>query len=144
MGSRLGQEHGSWLIHFFQRERSDDPGEAVPAMEFLSSLPVYVAAKFQDVLQAVAEAPPPSFPGGGKWKAMRGEMGGFYEVRIQGARANYRLLCLLASDADDLGGPSIICVYGFSKPKRQAAKQRDYRRAKTYRAEFDRTRRVIS
>lgn len=144
MGSGLGQSQGTWLIHFFQRDKCDDPGEAVPTMEFLNALPVDVAAKIQDVLQAVAEAPPPSFPGGGKWKAMRGDMGGFYEVRVQGAGANHRLLCLLEADADDLGGPSIICIYGFSKPKRQSAKPRDYRTAKTFRAEFDRNRRVIS
>ena len=78
------------------------------------------------------------------WKAMHGEMAGFYEVCVQGSDANYRLLCVLDRNADDLGGPSVICVYGFSKPKRQEARARDYRQARKYRDEFERTRRVFS
>ena len=113
-------------------------------MEFLDSLPPGVVAKMRAVLEAVAEGPPPSFSGGGMWEAMRGEMAGFYEVRVQGAGANHRLLCVLDRAADDLGGPSIICVYGFSKPKREAANRRDYQRAKAYRSEFERHRRVFS
>jgi len=42
------------------------------------------------VLDAVAEAPPPAFSGGGKWEAMHDEMAGFYEVRIQGGGMNQR------------------------------------------------------
>jgi hypothetical protein len=32
------------------------------------------------VLNAVAEAPPPRFSGGGMWEAMHGEMAGFYDA----------------------------------------------------------------
>ncbi|MYE97849.1 MAG: hypothetical protein F4110_03395 [Acidimicrobiaceae bacterium] len=96
------------------------------------------------MLDAVAEAPPPAFSGGGKWEAMHGDMAGFYEVRVQGGGMNHRLLCLLARDADDLGGPSIICLGGLSKLRREKADPRDYRRIKGYREEFERHRRVLS
>ena len=144
MASEEVDENPSWLIHFFQRGRSGDLADAVPAMGFLESLPRGVAEKIQAVLEAVAQAPPPSFSGGGMWKAMHGEMSGFYEVCVQGSDANHRLLCLLDRNADDLGGPSIICIYGFSKPKRQGASGKDYRQARKYRDEFQRTRRVFS
>ena len=144
MDSRQRQKSEPWLVHFFQRGRSDDPSEAVPVLEFLDLLPPGVVAKMRAVLEAVAEGPPPSFSGGGMWEAMRGEMAGFYEVRVQGAGANHRLLCVLDRAADDLGGPSIICVYGFSKPKREAASRKDYQRARAYRSEFERYRRVFS
>ncbi len=63
----------------------------------------------QVVLEAVAEAPPPAFSGGGKWEVMHDDMAGFYEVRVRGAdRLNHRLFCILERDADDLGGSSIV------------------------------------
>ena len=125
-----------WLIHFFQRHPSDDPQLGVPAAAFLDSLEDKVVAEFQAVLDAVAEAPPPSFSGGGKWEAMHDEMSGFYEVRVQGGGMNHRLFCLLERHADDLGGPSIILIDGLSKPRRSAANPKEYRRAISMRAEF--------
>ena len=50
-----------WLIHFFQRDTSDDPGSSVPAMDFLATVPVNVAAEMHAILEAVSEAPPPAF-----------------------------------------------------------------------------------
>jgi hypothetical protein len=48
------------------------------------------------VLDAVAEAPPPKFSGGGHWEAMHGGMGGYFEVRAQGPkREQFRLFCIL-------------------------------------------------
>lgn len=125
-----------WLIHFFQRHPSDDPLRGVPAAAFLDTLEDKVVAEFQAVLDAVAEAPPPSFSGGGKWEAMHDEMSGFYEVRVQGGGKNHRLLCVLERHADDLGGPSIVVIDGLSKPRRSAASPKDYRRAVRMRAEF--------
>ena len=133
----------SWKIHFFQREGVKGEAGAVPAIDFLDRLPAKVAAEVQAVLDAVAAAPPPSFSGGGKWEVMHGDMAGFYEVRVQGGGQNHRLFCLLVRDGHDLGGPSIVCIDGLSKPRRAAAKARDYTRAKRYRAEFERTRRVL-
>lgn len=133
-----------WRIHFFRRASADDAGESVPTVEFLDGLPPKVAAEIHAVLDAVAEAPPPAFSGCGKWEAMHGDMAGFYEVRVQGGGMNHRLLCLLVRDAGDLGGPSIVCLGGLSKPRREKADPRDYRRIRGYREEFERYRTVLS
>lgn len=132
-----------WLIHFFQRHPDDDPNRVVPAIEFFDRLPAKLVAEFQAVLDAVAEAPPSAFSGGGKWEAMHDEMAGFYEVRVQGGGMNHRLFCILERDAADLGGSSIVVVDGLSKPKRSAAAPKDYRRARKMRDEFLRRRTVL-
>lgn len=133
-----------WLIHFFQRHPDDDRHSPVPALEFLDSVPPSVAADVHAVLDAVAEAPPPAFSGGGKWEAMHGAMSGFYEVRTRGGdKRNHRLFCLLVRDAPDLGGPSIVCIDGLSKPLRQAGQTKDYQRALKYREEFRSRRKVL-
>jgi Txe/YoeB family toxin of Txe-Axe toxin-antitoxin module len=96
---------GRWRIHFFQRHERDDPGRAVPSVGFFDGLPDKVVAEMQAVLDAVADAPPPAFSGGGKWEAMHGEMSGFYEVRVQREGRNHRLFCVCWS-----GTPSISAV----------------------------------
>ena len=65
---------------------------------------------------------------------MRGDMAGFYEIRVQGSGMNHRLFCLLDRPGADLGGPSIVCLGGLSKPPRSAAERRDYKRIKQYAA----------
>lgn len=132
-----------WGIHFFQRDEADDAERTVPAIDFLESIPTKVAAEFQAVLGAVATAPPPSFSGGRKWEAMHGDMAGYFEVGVQGGGMNHRLFCVLVRDADDLGGSSIVCIDGFSKPPRSAAHPRDYRRVRRYGAEFQKRRTVL-
>jgi hypothetical protein len=133
-----------WLTHFFQRDVRDDKTRAVPAIDFLDQVPTKVRAEMQAVLEAVAEAPPPAFSGGGKWEVMHDDMAGFYEVRVRGAdRRNHRLFCILERDAADLGGSSIVAIDGLSKPVRQAADPREYRRAQQYRAEFLKRRTVL-
>ncbi len=131
-----------WLIHFFQRHPADDPGRAVPAQDFLDGLPTKVLAEMVAVFDAVAEAPPPAFSGGGKWVAMHGDMSGLYEVRVQGGGMNHRLF-FLERDAVDLGGSSIVVIDGLSKPKRSAAKPKDYRRVLRMKAECSRRRTVL-
>lgn len=133
---------GPWRIHFFQRHAADDSGRAVPALEFLEELPTKVAAEVHAVLSAVSDAPPPSFSGGGKWEAMHGNMAGMYEIRLQGGGRNYRLFCVL-DRGEELGGPSIVCIDGLSKPPRQAADARDYRRVRRYVDEFRKRRTVL-
>lgn len=133
-----------WRIHFFQRHPDDDDDESVPTIDFLDSLPPKVAAEIHAVLQAVAEAPPPAFSGGGKWEVMHDDMAGFYEVRVQGGGNNHRLLCVLERDAEDLGGSSIICIGGLSKPRRSGAKARAYQLLKQYRQEFEQHRTVLN
>lgn len=144
MRKRSGHSAEPWLIHFFQRDARDDKAETVPAIDFLDQVPTKVRAEMQAVLEAVAEAPPPAFSGGGKWEVMHDDMAGFYEVRVRGAdRHNHRLFCILERDASDLGGSSIVVIDGLSKPVRKAANPRDYRRAVQYRAEFLRRRTVL-
>src|SRR5258708_37818565 len=125
-----------WLIHFFQRHQAEDAAETVPVVDFLDSLPVKARVEIIAVLEAVAQAPPPSFSGGGKWEVMHDDMAGYYEVRVQGGGANHRLFCLLERNAVDLGGPCIIFLGGLSKPVRSAADPRAYRKIKQYRAEW--------
>jgi hypothetical protein len=131
-----------WLIHFFQRHQDDDPARPTPTIEFLDGLPDKIAAQIQAVLEAVAAAPPPSFSGGGKWEAMHDDMAGIYEVRVQGGGANHRLFCLLERNGDDLGGPSVVCLGGLTKPVRSAANPRDYSRVRQYADEFRKRRTV--
>jgi len=111
-----------WHIHFFQRDRRDDADKPVPAIEFFDGLPPKVAAEIHAVL---------------------GDMAGYYEVRVQGGGMNHRLFCVLERDAEDLGGSSIVCIDGLSKPRRTAADSRDYRRVKRYGAEFQKRRTVL-
>lgn len=106
----------------------------VPAIEFLECCPLKVAANLLAVLDAVAEAPPPQYSGGGKWEAMHGAMGGYFEVRATGPRREqFRLFCLLENaDEDELARrgfvrPAIAVIAGLRKPWRTAFNERDYR-----------------
>lgn len=117
----------SWRVHFFQRHRDDDRDESVPAREYLDASPV--AARLIAVVKAVADAPPPTFSGGGKWEAMHDEMAGYYEVRVDGPqRRHYRLFCLLERDGANvgLGGPSLVLITGMDKPFRSTFSDEDY------------------
>lgn len=106
----------------------------MPAIDFLDGCPAKVAANLLAVLDAVAEAPPPQYSGGGKWEAMHGTMGGYNEVRASGpGREQLRLFCLL-ENADPaelrrrgLPGPAIAVMTGLRKPWRRAFSERDYR-----------------
>ena len=75
------------------------------------------------MLEAVRAAPPPAFSGGGKWEAMHGSMGGYYEIRVTGpGRRHYRLFCILDNgSADELAergfaAPQIVVINGMVKP----------------------------
>lgn len=120
---------GPWAIEFFETNRGKEAGRC-PAAMFLEGIPKQALAKIQAVLNAVAEAPPPSFSGGGMWEAMRGEMSGLYEVRVGYRGMNYRLFCVLVHDSR-----SIVCLDGLMKPVRSAADSRDYDRVKQLRDE---------
>lgn len=89
------------------------------------------------MLDAVAEAPPPQFSGGGKWEAMPGAMAGWYEIRLTGPRREqFRLFCLLENGDDDellkrgFTKPAIAVIAGMSKPWRTTFSERDYRRVR--------------
>lgn len=119
----------SWDVLYYKA--SD---ESVPAIDFLQGCPTKVAANLLAVLDAVAEAPPPQYSGGGKWEAMHGAMGGYFEVRASGpGREQFRLFCVL-ENADPtelrrrgLTSPAIIVLTGLRKPWRTKFSERDYR-----------------
>jgi hypothetical protein len=119
-----------WRIHFFQRHPNDDSSQAIPARNFLLACPLKVRAMFLAVVKAVAEAPPTSFAGGGKWEAMHAEMAGYYEVRVDGPkRHHYRLFCVLERDGANLGlgGLSLVILTGLDKPFRTTLAATDYK-----------------
>ncbi len=100
---------------------------SVPADVFLDSCPTNVAAKMEAVLDAVADAPPPCFSGGGKWEAMHGAMTGYFEIRGQGPRREqFRLFCLLDRDGPGLPGPAIAVLSGLRKPFMTKFVESDY------------------
>lgn len=120
-----------------------------PADEFLDSCPVKVSAQLVAVLDDVAGAPPPRYSGGGRWEAMHGAMGGFYEVRAQGPRREqFRLFCVLENGTSEelarrgLHRSAIAVITGLRKPWMTAFTERDYesvrRLGKDHRAQFPR------
>lgn len=117
-----------WDVVFYRDAQGN-----VPADDFLDDCPANVRARLMAVLDAVAEAPPPQFSGGGQWEAMHGDMGGYFEVRSQGAkREQFRLFCILENpDAHELrrrglARPAIAVITGMRKPWMTAFSARDY------------------
>lgn len=118
----------AWEIIYFK----DSIGR-VPTDEFLDGCPEGVEEDLLAVLEAVAQAPPPQFAGGGKWEAMRGSMKGYYEIRVTGpGREQFRLFCILENGSREelerrgLGGPAIAVITGMRKPHRKIFSERDY------------------
>ena len=70
-------------------------------------------------LVAVAAAPPKRFSGGGYWEAMKGDMTGWFELRVDGPRRHhYRLFCLLDYEAKGQDKPLLVVIDGRDKPFR--------------------------
>jgi hypothetical protein len=106
---------------------------SVPGADFLDDCPAKVRGTILAVLDAVAAAPPPAFSGGGKWEAMHGDMGGYYEIRVTGpGREQFRLFCLLENaeertlTARGLRGPAIAVITGMRKKTGTVFSDRDY------------------
>ena len=79
------------------------------------------------VLVAVAVAPPKRFSGGGYWEAMKDEMTGWFEVRVDGPdRRHYRLFCRLDYEATNRDKPLLVVVAGMSKPFKTTFSDADY------------------
>jgi hypothetical protein len=81
------------------------------------------------VLIAVAAAPPKRYAGGGYWEAMKGDMTGWFEVRVDGPkRHHYRLFCRLDYEAKNTGRdkPLLVVVTGADKPFRTELGAADY------------------
>ncbi|MER5312850.1 hypothetical protein ABT034_34340 [Streptomyces sp. NPDC002773] len=90
--------------------------------------PAKVRATMRAVLAEVAAAPPKRFAGGGYWEAMKGDMGGWYEVRVNGpGRHHYRLFCLLDYEAEGREKPLLVVITGLDKPFRTVLSDNDYR-----------------
>ena len=111
----------------------------MPGREFLSACPQNVEAKLVAIIKAVADAPPPTFSGGGKWEAMHDEMKGYFEARADGQdREHFRLFCLLdrGGGSVGLGGPSVIIITGGRKPFRTTFSKADYAAVRALGSEF--------
>lgn len=70
---------------------------------------------------------------------MHGEMGGYYEIRVDGPkRYHYRLFCLLERNGEKvgLGGPSLILVTGKAKPFRTVFTKAEYAEVRALGDEF--------
>ena len=126
-----------WGVEYFARHKSNDPGEAVPGRDFLSSIPPKVRARFVALLEVIADGPPMSF-GGGYWEVMHDAMAGYYEVRVDSKDTHYRLFCLLERDGAKVGldGPSVVVIAGKTKPFRTVLSASDYAEVKKLGSEY--------
>lgn len=115
-------------VVYFKRHKKDDPEETAPGREFLRKVcPPKVRATMIAVLAAVAAAPPKRFAGGGLWEAMKGDMTGWFEVRVDGPqRHHYRLYCLLDYAAESLDRPLLVVIDGRDKAFRTKLSSADY------------------
>jgi hypothetical protein len=124
-------------VVYFKRHSDDDATEASPGRDALLSWPATVRVKAYAVLVAVAAAPPKRFAGGGYWEAMKGEMSGWFEVRIDGpSRHHYRLFCLLDYGAEAQDKPLLVVVDGRDKPFRTTLTDTDYAAVRALGAEY--------
>jgi hypothetical protein len=129
----------AWGIVYFKTKDGK-----VPAEDFLDACPAKIEARFHAVLEAVRDAPPPQFSGGGYWEAMHGDMGGFHEIRLTGpGRRQYRLFCVLDNaDPEELRkrgfeGPQIAVITGMVKDSGKKFSERDYAKVKRFGAQYE-------
>jgi hypothetical protein len=112
---------------YFQRHQADDPNQSSPGRDALDSYPAKVRATMRAALIAVAAAPPKRFAGGGYWEAMKGDMTGWFELRVNGpGRHHYRLFCLLDYKATGVDKPLLVVIDGRDKPFRTTLSDADY------------------
>lgn len=124
-------------VVFFRRHKDDDPARAAPGRDALNAWPTSVRAKARAVLAAVAAAPPHRFSGGGYWEAMRGQMVGWYEVRINGPkRHHFRLFCLLDYEAYEVVKPLLVVIDGRDKEFNSTISEREYSKIRALGEEY--------
>lgn len=124
-------------IVYFKRHVEDDPAQAEPGRDAVKSWPTSVRAKANAILIAVATAPPKRFAGGGYWEAMKRDMSGWFEVRIDGPkRHHYRLFCLLDYEAKGQEKPLLVVVDGRDKPFRTTLNDADYAEVRSMGEEY--------
>jgi hypothetical protein len=71
-------------------------------------------------------APPKRFSGGGYWEAMKGDMTGWFEVRVDGPMRHHYRLFLLDYDAQDHDKPLLVVIDGRDKPFSTTFSDADY------------------
>ena len=99
--------------------------------------PVKVRATMRAVLVAVAASPPKKFTGGGYWEAMKSDMAGWFEVRVDGPkRHHYRLFCRLDYQATNASKPLLVVVAGLDKPFRTILSDADYAKVRRLGEEY--------
>ncbi|HEX6667466.1 MAG TPA: hypothetical protein VF081_12815 [Solirubrobacterales bacterium] len=115
----------------------------VPAEDFLDRCPTKIEARFSAVLEAVRDAPPPQFSGGGYWEAMHGDMGGHHEIRLTGpGRRQYRLFCILDNGSLEelrergFDQPQIAAITGLVKDSGEKFSARDYAKVRRLGREY--------
>ncbi|MHB1497840.1 MAG: hypothetical protein ACYCXN_08020 [Acidimicrobiales bacterium] len=116
-------------VVYFRRHADDDPAGTAPGRDFLNGCPTKVRATMRAVLVAVAEAPPKRYAGGGYWESMKGDMTGWFEVRVDGPkRHHYRLYCQLDYEATnpEVDKPLLVVIAGLDKPFRTELSPADY------------------
>jgi hypothetical protein len=80
-------------------------------------------------LIAVATAPPKRFADGGHWEAMKGDMTGWFELRVDGpGRAGTTIgsSALLDYAAKGVDKPLLVVIDGRDKPFRTTLSDADY------------------
>ena len=124
-------------VVYFRRHRQDDPAETIPGRTAMEGWPVKVRPLAMAVLAQVAAAPPTRFSGGGYWEAMKKEMTGWFEVRVNGPnRHHYRLYCLLDYEANGRAKPLLVVVDGRDKKFRTELPAREYTKIKALGREY--------
>ena len=121
--------------HFFKRV---DPhaDQAVPALAWLESVPDEVEAEVLATIDAVAAGPPPQFRGGLRHQPMRGDLSGWFEVRMKHQKTLYRLFCLQDRRASGLPRPALVMVTGGNKPSESAFSKVFYRNVRALGEEY--------
>jgi hypothetical protein len=71
----------------------------------------------------------------GKWEAMHGNMGGYYEVRVTGpGRTHHRLFCRLDNGTEaelrkrGFDRPQIVAINGLAKPNAKLFTDAEYKK----------------
>ena len=125
-------------VVFLRRHGDDDPQKCAPGRDFLRDVcPTKVRATMRAVLASVAAAPPKRFAGGGYWEAMKGDMAGWFEVRVDGPqRHHYRLFCLLDYEAHGAEKPLLVVIPRLDNPFRTTLREEDYRAVRDLGAEY--------
>ena len=114
-------------VVFYRRHPDDDPQARAPGREALNSYPTKVWATMRAVLAQVAAESAKRFAGGGYWEAMRGDMSGWFGVRVDGPRRHhYRLFCRLDYEAKNGPKPLLVVISGLDKPFGTVLADADY------------------